>query len=110
MTMTNVQAVCLIFVVGLGTMLTRFLPFFLFPDNKPTPKIIHYLSSVLPYALIGVLAVYCLKNTSVTTAPYGLPELIAILTIVGLHVWKRKSLISIAGGTVVYMVLIQFVF
>ncbi len=108
--MTNTQSLITILMVALGTMIMRFLPFVLFPSGRPTPKIVRYLSGVLPFSVIGLLVVYCLKNVSVLAAPFGLPELIAILVIIGLHLWKKNSLISIGGGTVVYMLLIQFLF
>lgn len=110
MTMSIGEGLIIIAMVSLGTLFTRFLPFLLFPDNKPLPKVVQYLGKVLPFSVIGLLVVYCLKNVSVLLPPYGLPELIAILVIVGLHIWKKKSLLSIAGGTAVYMLLMQSVF
>lgn len=110
MTMTLTEGVITVAVVVLGTMLTRFLPFFVFPANKPTPKYISYLSTVLPYAVIGLLVVYCLKNVTALNFPFGLPEGISILVVTGLHLWRKNMLLSIAGGTVVYMLLVQFVF
>ena len=92
------------------SMLTRFLPFLLFPAGKPTPKAVHYLGSVLPGAVFGLLVVYCLKNVSLFTGSHGLPELISIALVVLLHLWKRQMLLSIAGGTACYMLLVQFVF
>lgn len=110
MTMTTTQAIIMIAAVVLGTMTTRFLPFLIFPANKPTPAYILYLGKVLPYAVIGLLVVYCLKDVSFTAAPYGLAEGLAIVLIVILHCWKRNMLISIAGGTLLYMFLVQSVF
>ena len=110
MTITVWQSAVLIAVVVLGTMITRFLPFLIFPAGKPTPKTIQYLGEVLPFAVIGLLVVYSLQNTVVLEWPYGLPEGIAIGCIVGLHVWKRNMLLSIGAGTVVYMLLVQLVF
>lgn len=110
MTMSIGEGLIIIAMVSLGTLFTRFLPFLLFPDNKPLPTVVQYLGKVLPFSVIGLLVVYCLKNVSVLLPPYGLPELIAILVIIGLHVWKKKSLLSIAGGTAVYMLLMQSVF
>ena len=104
------QQIITIFMVVLGTMLTRFLPFLLFPAGKPTPKYIQYLGKVLPAAVFGLLVVYCLKNVHIFTGSHGLPELIAIIVVVVLHMWKRQMLLSIAGGTVCYMLLVQFVF
>lgn len=96
--------------VVLGTMLTRFLPFLVFPSGKPTPKYIQYLGKVLPAAVFGLLVVYCLKGVNILTGSHGLPELISILVVIGLHLWKRQMLISIAGGTICYMLLVQLVF
>ena len=108
--MTLTQRILTIAVIVLGTMLTRFLPFLLFPAGKPTPKAVHYLGSVLPGAVFGLLVVYCLKNVSLFTGSHGLPELISIALVVRLHLWKRQMLLSIAGGTACYMLLVQFVF
>ena len=108
--MTLAQRILTIAVIVLGTMLTRFLPFLLFPAGKPTPKAVHYLGSVLPGAVFGLLVVYCLKNVSLFTGSHGLPELISIALVVLLHLWKRQMLLSIAGGTACYMLLVQFVF
>lgn len=108
--MTLTQRVLTILTVVLGTMLTRFLPFLVFPAGKPTPKYIQYLGKVLPAAVFGLLVVYCLKNVSLFTGNHGLPELIAIAVVVALHLWKRQMLLSIAGGTVCYMLLVQVVF
>ncbi|GLB28277.1 branched-chain amino acid transport protein AzlD [Lacrimispora amygdalina] len=94
----------------LATVLTRFLPFFFFPAGKKTPKYITYLSNTLPYATIGLLVVYCLRGVSFAARPYGLPELLSIGAIAALHAWKGNSLLSIGGGTVIYMTLIQTVF
>lgn len=91
-------------------MLTRFLPFLIFSSKKPTPKYIQYLGKALPAAIFGMLVVYCLKNVNVLAGSHGLPELIAIAVVVALHLWKRQMLISVAGGTVCYMLLVQFVF
>ncbi|MCI6957886.1 MAG: branched-chain amino acid transporter permease [Candidatus Faecousia sp.] len=108
--MTLTQQLITILMVILGTMLTRYLPFLLFPGDKPTPKYIQYLGSVLPAAVFGLLVVYCLKNVSFLTGSHGIPELISIAVVVVLHLWKRQMLLSIAGGTVCYMLLVQFLF
>ena len=108
--MTLTQQLITILMVVLGTMLTRFLPFLLFPGNKPTPKYIQYLGNVLPAAVFGLLVVYCLKNVSFLTGTHGIPELISIAVVVVLNLWKRQMLLSIAGGTVCYMLLVQLVF
>ena len=108
--MTTVQKLITIAVCALGTMLTRFLPFLLFPAGRPTPRFIRYLGNALPGAVFGMLLVYCLKGVEIASGSHGLPELIAILAVVALHKWRRQMLLSIAGGTVVYMLLVQLVF
>ena len=108
--MTLTQKIITIGLVVLGTMLTRFLPFLVFPAGKPTPKYIQYLGKVLPSAVFGLLVVYCLKDVSVFSGSHGLPELISIAFVVVLHLWKKQMLLSIGGGTVLYMLLVQFVF
>ncbi|WP_089610436.1 AzlD domain-containing protein [Dehalobacterium formicoaceticum] len=110
MTMSIGQQIITIGVVVFGTMLTRFLPFILFPENKPTPKYVQYLGKVLPSAVLGMLVIYCLKDVNILTGSHGVPELIAIVVIVVLHFWKKQMLISIAGGTIVYMLLVQLIF
>ena len=102
--------VLLIVVAVLVTMATRFLPFLIFGENRKTPPIIEYLGKVLPFAIMGMLVIYCLKDISLLRFPYGLPELLACAAVVVLHVWKRNSLLSIGGGTVCYMLLVQLVF
>ena len=104
------QQIITIAVVILGTMVTRFFPFIIFPADKPTPKYIRYLGKVLPYAVVGLLVVYCFKSVSVTTYPFGLPELIGLTAVVLLHWWRKNMLISIAGGTIIYMVVSQNIF
>lgn len=108
--MSAAQQLVTILVVAAGTMLTRFLPFLLFPAGKPTPKYIQYLGRVLPAAVFGMLVVYCLKNVSLLAGSHGLPEAMAIAVVAALHLWKKQTLLSIAGGTVCYMLLVQLVF
>ncbi len=110
MTMTLTQQIMIVAMVVLGTMITRFLPFIVFPAGKPTPKYIQYLGKALPGAVFGLLIIYCLKNVSVFTGSHAIPELISIALVVVLHKWKRQMLLSIAGGTVCYMLLVQLVF
>lgn len=110
MTMTLTQQLITIAMVVLGTMLTRFLPFVLFPAGRETPKFIQYLGKVLPGAVFGLLIIYCLKNVSIFAGSRGIPEVISIVLVVGLHLWKRQMLLSIAGGTICYMLLVQFIF
>ena len=108
--MTAVQQFVTILAVAAGTMLTRFLPFLLFPAGKPTPKYIQYLGRVLPAAVFGMLVVYCLKNVQILSGSHGLPDAIAIAVVAALHLWKKNTLLSIAVGTVCYMLLVQVVF
>ena len=104
------QTLLMILAIALGTLLTRALPFLLFPQDKEPPRIIRDLTTLLPPAVMGLLVVYCLKGVSLTAAPYGIPELIGVTVTAGLHLWRRNTLLSIAAGTVVYMVLVQFAF
>ena len=105
--MTLSQQRLKIAMVVLGTARPRFLPFLIFPSGKPTPKYIQYLGKVLPAAVFGLLVVYCLRNIDLLSGSHGLPELLSILLVIGLHVWKRQMLLSIAGGTIFYMFLVQ---
>ncbi|MFJ7971851.1 branched-chain amino acid transporter permease [Psychrobacillus sp. NPDC096389] len=97
-------------MVVLGTVLTRFIPFLLFSTGKTTPPYVQYLGSVLPLAVIGLLVIYCLKDVTLFTGSHGIPELFAVAIVTGLHLWKRNMLLSIAAGTIVYMLLVQFIF
>lgn len=103
-------ALIMILVIALVTAALRFAPFFIFNGDRPVPKFINYLGRVLPYSIMAMLVVYCLKSISFVKAPFGLPELIAVALVAVLHVWKRNTLFSIICGTICYMVLIQFVF
>ena len=106
--MSMTHDVLIVMVAALVTAAIRFAPFVLM-RGKETPPYIAYLGKVLPYAIIAMLVVYCLKDVSLLQAPHGVPELIAGLTVVALHVWRRNTLLSIVGGTAVYMVLLQTV-
>lgn len=108
--MTLTQQIITIAVVVLGTMLTRFLPFWVFPADKPTPGYVLFLGRLLPPAVLGLLVIYSVKDVEWTGGLYGLPEILGILLIVGLHIWKRNMLLSIAGGTIFYMMLVQYIF
>lgn len=108
--MTLTQQIITIGMVVLGTMITRFLPFIIFPAGKPTPKYIQYLGKVLPGAVFGMLVIYCLKNVNILGGTHGIPEAISIILVICLHLFKRQMLISIAGGTICYMLLVQFIF
>ena len=94
----------------LVTAATRFLPFLIFGRGRKAPAYIQRLGKVLPHAIMGMLVVYCLKDVTWLQSPFGIPEILGCLTVVGLHVWKRNTLLSIGGGTVLYMVLVQLVF
>ncbi|MGN1266608.1 MAG: branched-chain amino acid transporter permease [Dorea sp.] len=100
----------IILAVAFTTFSTRVVPFLMFPKGKEIPPVIQYLGYVLTPAVIGMLVVYCLKSTTVLSAPYGIPEAISVFVTAALHVWKRNNLLSIGTGTVLYMVLIQVVF
>ncbi|MBO5944118.1 MAG: branched-chain amino acid transporter permease [Clostridia bacterium] len=104
------RSVIIIVLIALTTLATRAIPFILFPEGKKIPKAVEYLGKVLPPAVIGMLVVYCFKSVSFISSPFGLPELIAGLAVVLLHIWKRNNLLSIGVGTVLYMVLVQTVF
>lgn len=108
--MTTIQSILTIGAVTLGTIITRFLPFLIFPSNKKTPDYILYLGKVLPFATTGMIVVYCLKSANVLTFPYMIPEILSIILIVLLHKWKNNMLYSIIGGTICYMVLVQKIF
>lgn len=108
--MPNLHSVLIIAVASFVTMGLRFLPFFIFGENRKTPELVSYLGQVLPYAIMGMLVVYCLKGIHLTVAPFGAPELIATAAVVLLHLWKRNTLLSIGLGTVCYMLLVQLVF
>ena len=102
-----------IITIGLcvgATMLTRFLPFIIFNENRKTPKFIQYIGKYLPAAVFGMLVIYSLKNVNILQGSHGIPEIISISVTIALHLWKRQMLISIAGGTVCYMLLLHFIF
>lgn len=106
----TVHSLLIVAVMAVFTALTRFLPFLAFPEGRKRPKVITYLGTVLPYALIGMLVVYCFKSVSVFAYPYCIPELLAVVLVTVLHLWKRNTLISVFGGVIFYMVLVQCVF
>ena len=99
----------IIAVASIVTIFLRFLPFLVF-GNRETPKFIAYLGRVLPFAVMGMLCVYCLKGVSFVVFPYGIPELISVAVVVLLHLWRRNTLLSIISGTVCYMLIVQLVF
>lgn len=110
MVLTPLQTILIILVIALGTMITRFTPFVLFPESKELPPMITFLGKALPPAMMGLLVIYSLRNTSVLAYPYGIPEAISLIVITFLHLWKRNVLLSIGIGTIVYMILVQCIF
>jgi len=108
--LTPVETLVTILALAAGVQLTRWLPFWLFPESKQPPAIVTYLGRVLPAAMMGLLVVYCLKSVTWLAAPHGAPELLSIAAVVILHKWKDNVLLSIAGGTALYMLLIRVVF
>ena len=108
--MNNLHSVLVIAVAALVTIALRFLPFLIFGEDRKTPPLVAFLGQVLPYASMGMLVVYCLKDVDITAAPFGIPEAIGCAVVALLHIWKRNTLLSIGAGTVCYMLLIQFVF
>ena len=106
--MTLSQVLITVLLFSIGTIICRYTPFVVFKDN--TPKYVQYLGNALPPAIFAMLVVYCLKDIDITFYSYGLPELISILGVIGIHLWKRNTLVSIIFGTVLYMILIQMVF
>lgn len=108
--MNDFHSALIIVVSALVTIALRFLPFLIFGENRRTPPLIAFLGQILPYAIMGMLVVYCLKDVSLTSSPFGIPEAIGCAVVAGLHVWKRSTLLSIGAGTVCYMLLVQFIF
>ena len=106
----DVHALILILTMMAVTVALRFLPFLLLGDKRRTPAFVSYLGRVLPYAIMGMLVVYCLKGVSVTELSSVLPAALGVGITAGLHLWKHNTLLSILGGTVCYMVLVQMVF
>ncbi len=104
------HAILVIAVTAVVTAVLRFIPFLIFGGKRETPAYISYLGRLLPYAVMAMLVVYCLRNISFAAAPFGAPELISCAVVALLHVWKRSSILSILGGTVCYMLLVQLVF
>jgi len=104
---TTTQALIIIAILALGTAITRFLPFIFFPNAESAPPYVNYLGRMLPPAAISLLVVYCLRYIDFSVAPHGLPEAISILVVAALHIWKKNTLVSIAVGTAVYMLIMQ---
>ncbi len=110
MTQTPWETLAMILAIAAATQLTRWLPFWLFPENRKVPPVVSYLGSALPPAVMGLLVVYCLKGVDFVAPPHAIPEAVAIGCIIILHTWKRNVLLSIGGGTVVYMLLLRVFF
>lgn len=108
--MTSLQILFTLLVIILVTILTRALPFLFFPAGKKTPEIINYLGAVLPFAAMAMLVVYCFKSVSVLEGSHGIPEFLAAAFVLCVHKWKHNMLLSIGGGTVLYMFLVQVIF
>ncbi|MCJ7856855.1 AzlD domain-containing protein [Lachnospiraceae bacterium NSJ-143] len=108
--MTVLERIITILAVVAGTMVTRFLPFIVFPADKKLPDYIKYLGNVLPNAVIGFLVVYSFKGVSFVSGTHGVPEVLSLLIVAALHLWKRSMLISIASGTIAYMLMVQVIF
>lgn len=104
------QQIIIIAVCAVATMITRFLPFAVFRDGDHAPLVVQYLGRVLPLGIFAMLVVYCLRNVSFLTGTHGLPEIIAIIVTSALHFWRHNMCLSMAGGTVVYMFLVQKIF
>ncbi len=107
---TLVHSIALVAVMAIVTFILRAFPFLVFSGKRETPKYVVYLGKVLPYAIIGMLVVYCVKDISFDTVSHFLPYIIAGAVVVLLHVWRRNTLLSIIAGTLSYMALVQFVF
>ncbi|MGI6177550.1 MAG: branched-chain amino acid transporter permease [Eubacterium sp.] len=113
--MTGTQIFITILMAVIGSVVTRFLPFVLFPEGRKVPDYVRYLGRVLGASVFGILVVYCFRNTDVTTSfalggTHGIPELIGLIVTAGTFCWKRKMVISMAAGTAVYMILVQTIF
>lgn len=108
--MSDIYSIKMIAVIALVTIVLRFLPFLIFTGKKKTPAYMTYLGKVLPFAIMGMLVVYCLRNISFTAFPFGIPELLGCAVVAILHLWKRNTLLSIGVGTVFYMILVQTIF
>lgn len=106
----DAHAAALVAVIAAVTALLRFLPFAVFGGGRPTPRFVLYLAQVLPCAIMAMLVVYCLRGVDLAGPAHGLPELLAAAAVVALHLWRKNTLLSIAGGTALYMVLVQLVF
>ena len=108
--MPNTYMIATVAVAAIITAALRFAPFLIFGRGKETPALVVYLGKVLPYAIMGMLVVYCMKDVKIASAPHGLPELLGCIIVAVLHIWRRNTLLSIGAGTVCYMLMVQFLF
>lgn len=108
--MNTIYSLLIIAVVSFCTILLRALPFLIFGGKREVPLTVRYLGKALPPAIMAVLVVYCLRGVSFLQGNHGIPEVISVLVVAGLHIWKKNILLSIGLGTVCYMILIQLVF
>ena len=108
--MPDLHSALMIAVIAVVTAALRFLPFWIFSENRKTPPMISYLGQVLPFSIMGMLVAYCLKDVSFSAAPFGIPEALGCAVVTMLHIWKRNTLLSIGAGTVCYMLMVQFLF
>ena len=106
----NLHSILIVAVVAIVTIALRFLPFLIFGGKKKIPETILYLGKVLPYAIMGMLVIYCLRSFGLADMNTGIAQILSCAVVVLLHLWKRNTLFSIVGGTVIYMVLVQVVF
>ncbi len=107
---STMHGIIIVLICSAVTIILRAFPYIVFPEGKEIPKTVRYLSEVFPGAVIGMLIIYCLKDVSITKSPFGLPELIAIAATALLHIFRKNTLLSVLSGTIIYMLLVQFVF
>lgn len=108
--MIRTHSIMIVVVVAAVSLLIKELAFLVFGGKRELPRIILYLSNVLPYSIIGMLVIYCLRNIHITTGTHGLPELIACVFVALLHIWRKNTLLSVVAGTIGYMFLVQYIF
>lgn len=107
--MTTLQLFASVFIVALGTVLVRALPFLLFPEGKKVPAFVLWLGQMLPGAVMAMLVVYCLKDITFVQTPWGIPALAGVAATAAVHIWKRKTILSVCTGTALYMILIRII-
>lgn len=106
--MTDLQRWLLVLALTLGTLLTRFIPFWFFPDNKPLPPWLSRLGQQLPFASLGMLLVYALKDVNLNSSPYGLNEGLSLMVITLIHKMQKNMLVSIFTGLFFYLILVNY--